>query len=123
MSILVLKKRERNRVYNKTILTNTQLVPFFSIIHSALVPESRDALAKYTSDLESFLGEESTMDQFKVLETGDYVDFIPNTWMMKQDALVAEQQRELLRKNAKDIKAAGTAVAINRKQKAAGKMA
>lgn len=60
------------------------------------------------------------MDQFKSLETGDYVDFIPNTWIMKQDALVAEQQRELLRKNAK---AAGTATAIHRKQKAAGKSA
>ncbi|PWN32694.1 ClpP/crotonase [Meira miltonrushii] len=89
----------------------------------ALVPESRDALAKYTADLETFLGEESTMDQFKTLETGDYVDFIPNSWIMKQDAFVAEQQRELLRKNAKDAKAAGTANAIHRKQKAAGKTA
>lgn len=63
------------------------------------------------------------MDQFKILETGDYVDFIPNSWIMKQDALVAEQQRELLRKNAKDAKAAATANAIHRKQKAAGKTA
>lgn len=96
---------------------------FFLGHNSALVPESRDALAKYTADYETFLGEESTMDQFKQLETGDYVDFIPNTWIMKQDALVAEQQRELLRKNAKSAKAAGTATAIHRKQKAAGKSA
>ena len=80
-------------------------------------------MAKYTADLETFLGEESTMDQFKTLETGDYVDFIPNTWIMKQDALVAEQQRELAKKNAKSAKAAGTATAIHRKQKKSGKSA
>lgn len=39
-------------------------------------------MGKYMREIDSFLGPSSSMSNFKALEDGDYVDFIPDSWLM-----------------------------------------
>lgn len=56
------------------------------------------------------------MSKFDTLEAGDYVDFIPDTWQMAQDAEVAKQKRLMKYYGAKGTKSGMTASAMQRKQ-------
>lgn len=80
-------------------------------------------MEKYTRDLNKFLGPESSMSKFDALESGDYVDFIPDTWQMAHDAELAKQKRLMKIYGAKGSKSSMTAAAMQRKQQARKKAA
>lgn len=70
------------------------------------MPESRDAIAQYNAKLDSFLGPTSTMSDFRSLETGDFVDFIPNSWQMAAVKKQQLQRKRALSQNLRDARAA-----------------